>query len=171
MKVTRRDHLATLGGALLAAGSAATAQGAQDRRDDDDAEVLYGHGLVWNRALEGAARELKLAFDLRVNLETGAGFGTAHDPLFPEWNVHFAITSAERTRVRRGETRFALQGEVTQAGGAFAVGTPVRIVAETRGDATAVAIAIGDHAFGGAGLVVIAIIGILIGLLLPAIQK
>src|SRR5688572_24868307 len=166
MKVTRRDHLATLGGALLAAGSAATAQGAQDRRDDD-AEVLYGHGLVWNRALDGAARELKLAFDLRVNLETGAGFGTAHDPLFPEWNVHFAITSAERTRVRRGETRFALQGEVTQAGGAFAVGTPVRILAETRGDATAVAIGIGDLAFGGAGLVVIAIIGILMPLLIP----
>src|SRR5688500_17045748 len=144
MNVTRRDHLATLGGTLLAAGSAATAQGAQDRRDDDDAEVLYGHGLVWNRALEGAARELKLAVDLRVNLETGAGFGTAHDPLFPEWSVHFAITSAERTRVRRGEVRFALQGEVTQAGGAFAVGTPVRIAAETRGDATAVAIGIGD---------------------------
>ena len=170
MNVTRRDHLATLGGALLAAGSAATAQGAQDRRDDD-AEVLYGHGLVWNRALEGAARELKLAFDLRVNLETGAGFGTAHDPLFPEWNVHFAITSAERTRVRRGESRFALQGEVTQAGGAFAVGTPVRILAETRGDATAVAIAIGDLAFGGAGLVVIAIIGILMAMLIPIVQK
>jgi len=171
MKVTRRDHLATLGGALLAAGSAATAQGAQGHPDQEDGEVLYGHGLVWNRALEGAARELKLAFDLRVNLESGAGFGTAHDPLFPEWNVHFAITSAERTRVLRGETRFALQGEVTQAGGAFAVGSPVRIVAETRGDATAVAIAIGDLAFAGAGLVLIAIIGILMPLLIPVVQK
>jgi hypothetical protein len=170
MKVTRRDHLATLGGALLAAGSAARAAEAHDRPDADDGEVLYGHGLVWNRALEGAARELKLAFDLRVNLETGAGFGTAHDPLFPEWNVHFAITSAERTRVRGGETRFALRGEVTETGGAFAVGSPVRILAETRGDATAVGIAIGNHAFSGAGLVVIAVIAILLHLMLPSEQ-
>jgi hypothetical protein len=38
-----------------------------------------------------------------VSLETGAGFGTAHDPVHPDWNVHFAIHSAERTRLRRGE--------------------------------------------------------------------
>jgi hypothetical protein len=90
--------------------------------------------------------------------------------LFPEWNVHFAITSAERTRVRGGETRFALRGEVTETGGAFAVGSPVRILAETRGDATAVGIAIGNHAFSGAGLVVIAVIAILLHLMLPSEQ-
>jgi hypothetical protein len=120
--------------------------------------------------LPGIAAELKLAFDLRVNLETGVGFGTAHDPVFPDWNVHFSIDSAEQKRLRRGEMQFMLSGAVTHANGGFAVGQPVRILAQTRGDTTAVAIAIGDYAFAGAGLVVIAIIAILIGLLLPAVQ-
>ena len=171
MEISRRTHLAAIGSALLGASSLAAAAEAQGGRNDDDAEVLYGHGLVWNRALAGVAGHLKLNFDLRVNLETGTGFGTAHDPLFPDWNIHFAIDSAERTRLRRGEAQYALKGAVTQANGAFAVGLPVRILAETRGDTTAIAIAIGDQAFAGAGLVVIAIIGILIAMLLPAVQK
>lgn len=171
MKVTRRDHLAVMGSALLAAGPLPDGANAQDRRDDGDAEVLYGHGQVWNRALPGVASELKLAFDLRVNLETGAGFGTAQDPVYPDWNVHFSIDSAERTRLRRGESQYALKGVVTQANGSFAVGQPVRILAQTRGDATAIAIAIGDLAFAGAGLVVIAIIAVLIGFLLPSVQR
>jgi hypothetical protein len=171
MKITRRDHLAAMGSALLAAGALPTGADAQGRRDDDDAEVLYGHGQVWNRDLPGVAGELKLSFDLRVNLATGVGFGTAHDPLFPDWNVHFAIDSADQTKLRSGDTQFMLRGVVTQANNPATVGLPVRILAETRGDTTAIAIAIGDLAFGGAGLVVIAIIAILIGLLLPAVQK
>ena len=169
MKVTRRNHLAAMGSALLAASGLPA--DAQDARDDGDAEVLYGHGLVWNRALPGVAGELKLAFDLRVNLETGAGFGTAQDPLHPDWNVHFAIESAEQTRLRRGELQFMMKGVVTHANNPASVGLPVRILAQTRGDTTAIAIAIGDLAFGGAGLVVIAIIAILMALLVPAVQK
>jgi hypothetical protein len=169
MKVTRRDHLAAMAGTLLAAS--AHARDGREGRDDDDAEVLYGHGQVWNRELPGVAGAVKLGFDLRVNLETGLGFGTAHDPVHPDWNVHFAIESAERTRVRGGESRFTLKGVVTEAADPSRVGLPVRILAQTRGDTTAIAIAIGDQAFAGAGLVVIAIIAVLIGLLLPAIQK
>ena len=70
-----------------------------------------------------------------------------------------------------GDSLHALQGVVTQANGGFAVGQPVRILAQTRGDTTAIALAIGDLAFAGAGLVVIAIIAVIIGLLLPAVQK
>lgn len=175
MKVTRRNHLAAMGSALLAASPLATVVNAQDRRhghdNDNDAEVLYGHGLVWNRSLPGIAGELKLAFDLRVNLETGVGFGAAHDPVNQDWNVHFSLESAERTRLRRGEMQFLLKGVVTQANGGFTVGQPVRILAQTKGDTTAIAIAIGDQVFAGAGLVVIAIIAVLIGLLVPAIQS
>ena len=169
MKTTRRNHLATMGGALLAASSLAPAEAGAGPKDQD-AEVLYGHGQVWNRALAGILGELKLAFDLRVNLETGAGFGAAGDPVFPEWNVHFAINSTQREKVRRGETRYTMEGVVTQATNPARVGLPVRIVAQTVGDTTAIAIAIGDVAFAGAGLVVIAIIAVLIGLLLPAVQ-
>ena len=169
MKTTRRNHLATMGGALLAASSLVPAEAGAGPKDQD-AEVLYGHGQVWNRALAGILGELKLAFDLRVNLETGAGFGAAGDPVFPDWNVHFAINSTQQEKVRRGETRYTMEGVVTQATNPARVGLPVRIVAQTVGDTTAIAIAIGDVAFAGAGLVVIAIIAILIGLLLPAVQ-
>jgi hypothetical protein len=170
MKITRRDHLGVMGSALLAAGPLSAGVNAQPP-DDGDAEVLYGHGQVWNRELPGVAGEVKLSFDLRVNMATGIGFGTAHDPLFPDWNVHFSIDSAERTKLRSGESQFMMRGVVTQANSPERVGLPVRILAETRGNTTALAIAIGDLAFGGAGLVVIAIIAILIGLLVPAVQK
>lgn len=168
MNITRRKYLATTGGALLAASGLPTLA-AKDH--DEDADVFYGHGMVWNRDLPGVAGDLKLSFDLRVNLETGAGFGTAEDPIHPDWNIHFAINSTEQEKVRGGEARYTMTGVVTHANNPANVGLPVRILAETRGDTTAVAIALGDMAFGGAGLVVIAIIAILIGLLIPAVQK
>lgn len=169
MSVSRRDYLGAAGGALLAASSLAVP--AQAEKDDHDADVLYGHGMVWNRDLPGVAGDLKLSFDLRVNLETGAGFGTAEDPVHPDWNIHFAINSTEQQKVRGGETRYTMRGMVIRANNPNNVGLPVRILAETRGDTTAIAIALGEMAFAGAGLVVIAIIAILIGLLLPAVQK
>jgi hypothetical protein len=173
LKINRRNYLAAAGALLAGSALPALADHDQDRdrggRDKED--VLYGHGLVWNRDLPGVDGDLKLAFDLRVNLETGAGFGTANDPIHPDANVHFSIDSTERKRLRGGETRYSMNGVVTRANNPASVGLPVRILAETRGPTTAIAIAIGNKAFAGAGLVVIAIIAILIGLLLPAVQK
>jgi hypothetical protein len=167
--ITRRDYLKTTGAALVAGtGLSALANPGTER--PDDAAVLYGHGLVWNRDLPGLDGQLKLAFDLRVNLETGIGFGTASDPVHPEANIHFSINEAKVERVRQ-EHRYILKGVVTDATNADNVGLPVDLLAQTRGDTTAVAIAVGDRAFAGAGLVVIAIIAILIGMLLPAVQK
>ncbi len=168
MEVTRRDMLAATSGALLSAGALAPSDAEAARRGGD---VLYGHGLVWNRELEGTAGELNLSFDMRVNLETGKGFGTAHDPVHPDWNLHFEIETVEKKRRPRREARYTLTGRVTKANNEELVGLPVKIVAETKGDATAVAIRIGDWVFAGAGLVVIAIIASLIALLLPAVQK
>ena len=178
MKLSRRDYLTAAGAALLAstalpvkAASEPILAGNDHHRDKDDSDVMYGHGMVWNRDLPGVAGELKLSFDLRVNLETGAGFGTANDPVHPEWNLHFAIHSTQHEKVRKGEDRYTMTGVVISANNPVNVGLPIRIIAQTRGETTAIAIAIGDLAFAGAGLVVIAIIAILIGLLLPAVQK
>jgi len=171
MKVTRRECLTAAGGALLAASVLPTLADNNHDHGKDDADVLYGHGMVWNRDLPGILGQLRLSFDLRVNLETGTGFGTADDPIHPDWNLHFAINSAQQQKVKGGETRYTLTGVVTAANNPANVGLPVKILAETRGDTTAIAIAIGDLAFGGAGLVVIAIIAVLIALLVPAVQK
>lgn len=174
IQLDRRNYLAATGGALLAATAySAAAQPAEagDKKEPGDAEIFYGHGMVWNRALEGVAGELNLSFDLRVNLETGVGAGTAHDPVHPDYNLQFAIDSVQREKLRRGEQRFTMVGIVTDAANPDNIGLPVRILAETRGRSTAIAIALGEMAFAGAGLVVIAIIAVLIGLLLPAVQK
>lgn len=170
MNVTRRKYLTTAGSAVLGAGVLAAWADNDHAHDAEDVDVLYGHGMVWNRDLPGVAGELNLSFDLRVNLETGAGAGSAHDPVHPDWNIQFAINSIQQEKLRGGENRFTLKGVVTRANSPANVGLPVRILAETRGDATAIAIALGEMAFAGAGLVVIAIIGILIGLLIPAVQ-
>src|ERR1051326_8420202 len=170
-EVNRRNYLAgaATGAAMLAASALSLPAGADEGKDDGD--TLYGHGMVWNRDLPGTLGDLRLSFDLRVNMETGVGFGTAEDPVHPDWNSHFAITAITQEKRPKGERRYTMVGEITTATNPDNVGQPVRIIAETVGDTTAIAIRIGDHAFGGAGLVVIAIIAILIGLLVPAVQK
>src|SRR5215510_8303443 len=123
MDINRRNYLAASGGALLAAGAGALPVIADEGKNNGD--VLYGHGMVWNRDLPGVAGDLKLSFDLRVNLETGVGFGTAEDPIHPDWNVHFAINSAQRQKLRGGESRYTLIGVVTRANNAANLGLPV----------------------------------------------
>jgi hypothetical protein len=169
MEINRRNVLAA-GGSLLAA-SALSALSADADEGKQDGDTLYGHGMVWNRELAGILGELKLSFDMRVNLEKGTGFGTAEDPVHPDYNIHFSIDSVSSEKRPKGEMRFTMKGAVTAANNPENVGLPVAILAETVGDTTAIAIKIGENAFGGAGLVVLAIIAILIALLLPAVQK
>ena len=99
----------------MAAGVLPTRGDNDQNRDNNDADVLYGHGMVWNRDLPGVAGDLKLSFDLRVNLETGKGFGTAEDPIHPDWNIHFSIDSLKKEKQPKGESRFTLGGAVTRA--------------------------------------------------------
>jgi hypothetical protein len=167
-EVSRRNYLATAatGAAMLAAGALALPAVADEGQNGGD--TLYGHGMVWNRNLPGVPGDLRLSFDLRLDLIAGTGLGTAEDPTHPEWGVHFDIDSVERVKRPKGETRFIMRGAVTAANGAVRVGSPVRIIAETVGDTTAIAIAMDDLAFGGAGLIVISVLRtllILIGVL------
>jgi hypothetical protein len=162
----RRDFIGATG-AALAAVAAGTAQA---RPETPEADTLYGHGMVWNRELPGLAGRLNLGFDLRINLKTGTGSGSAGDPAYPGEGFHFSIESAERERIR-GEDRFVMAGTITDAVNPAYLGLPVRIAAQTQRDTTAIVIRVGDAVYTGAGLVVIAIIAILIPLLLPAVQK
>jgi hypothetical protein len=169
--VSRRSYLtSTTAAAALMAASTLPSQAYDDDHDhDDDADEFYGHGMVWNRELPGVAGDLKLSFDLRVNVETGKGFGTAEDPIHPDWNMHFSVDSIEVRKRPKGEKRFTMTGVVTRANNPNNVGQPVKIIAETVGDITAIAIALGDLAFGGAGLVVVASATKLVDLLIKII--
>src|ERR1041385_3860411 len=111
MNLTRRKILTSAAGAALAAG----ALPAMANNDDAHADVLYGHGMVWNRNRKAAPAEVNPSFDLPINLETGQGFGTAEDPVHPDWNLHFAINSTRKQKVRGGETRYTMIGVVTEA--------------------------------------------------------
>jgi len=157
----RRDFLKVGGAALVGASVPSVAAGAPDQTQ----KVFYSHGMVWNPELPGIFRELRLSFDLAVRLG-GTGLGTFRDDVHPEFNSHFKINST----ARHGDV-YTFEGEITAARGMFTDGMPVRIVAEVEGSVTGVTITLGTHTFKGAGLVVIAIIAILIGLLLPAVQK
>lgn len=156
----RRNFLKTTSAALLAASVPAVATATPS----DTQQVFYGHGMAWNPDLPGVLAELRLTFDLAVRLG-GTGLGTFGDDVHPEFNSHFKINST----AKHGNL-YTFEGEVTAARDAALVGQPVRIVAEVEGATTGVEITLGEHTFKGAGLVVIAIIAILIGLLLPAVQ-
>src|SRR2546423_11043201 len=85
------------GAALLAASALSLPAEADQGKKEGD--VLYGHGMVWNRDLPGLGGELRLSFDLRVNMQTGIGFGTAEDQVYTEAYVTFTISSLNQQRL------------------------------------------------------------------------
>src|SRR5438874_7005022 len=133
--MNRRNVLAAAGGAVLAAGALALPADADESRNA--ADTLYSHGMVWNRALPGVAGDLKLTFDLRVNLQASEGIGTAEDPIHPDWNIHFSINSIVSEKRPKGEIRHTMKGVVTNANNPAMIGKSVAIIAETAGDMTA----------------------------------
>lgn len=153
----RRNFLKASSAALVAASVPTGATASQENSQ----QVFYAHGMVWNPELPGVFNQLRLTFDIAVRLG-GTGLGTFGDDVHPEFNSHFRISST----AKHGNL-YTFEGEVTAARDEAMVGLPVTIVAEVEGTTTGVEITLGTHTFKGAGLVVIAIIAILIGLLLP----
>ena len=153
----RRDFLKATGAALAAASMPSVAAATPENTQ----QVFYAHGMAWNTELPEVLGELRLTFDIAVRLG-GTGLGTFGDDVHPEFNAHFAINST----ARHGNV-YTLEGEVVAARDPSMVGMPITIDAEVEGSATGVTIMLGENTFKGAGLVVIAIIAILIGLLLP----
>ena len=156
----RRNFLKTGAAALVAASIPAVTAATPN----DTQQVFYAHGMAWNPELPGIFAQLRLTFDIAVRLG-GTGLGTFADDVHPEFNSHFKINST----AKQGNVH-TFDGEVVAARDPAMVGMPVTIVAEVQGSTTGVTITLGTHTFKGAGLVVIAIIAILIGLLLPAVQ-
>jgi hypothetical protein len=154
----RRNFLKTTSAAIVAASIPSVAAATPN----DNQQVFYAHGMAWNPELPGIFAQLRLTFDIAVRLG-GTGLGTFGDDVHPEFNSHFKINSTSK----HGNVH-TFEGEVIAARDPAMVGTPVTIVAEVEGTTTGVTITLGTHTFKGAGLVVIAIIAILIGLLLPA---
>jgi hypothetical protein len=153
----RRDFLRIAGAALAAASIPSVAEG----RPEDTQKVFYAHGMAWNPDLPAIFAALRLTFNLAVRLG-GTGLGTFGDDVNPEFNSHFKITST----AKHGNV-YTFVGEIVAARNPAMVGMPLTIVAEVEGSTTGVTITLGTLTFKGAGLVVIAIIAILIGLLLP----
>jgi len=166
MEINRRNYLtgAATGAAALAASAVALPAQADEGKNAGD--TMYGHGMVWNRNLPGVLGDLRLSFDLRLDLDTGTGLGTAGDPVHMDWGFHFAIESIHQEKRPKGEDRFTLAGTVTEANNPHNVGLPIRMIAETVGDTTAVAIRIGENAFAGAGLIILPTLRELIKLIL-----
>jgi hypothetical protein len=177
--IGRRNLLKAAGAGLVAvavpAAAAGAVTGAQASAEDEAGQGLaeseshhgpqpiYLYGCGWNRDLPGVFGQLCLTFDVRAEVG-GTGLGTLRDDVHPEVNSQVQINSA----TRHGKM-YTLKGEIVASADASMLGLPVKFVAEKTGTGTGKAtITVGTE---GQDLVVIAIIAVIIGLLLPAIQS
>lgn len=164
----RRSLLKAAGAGLVAAAVPSLAAGAsRAERNVGDEDLpspkpVYMHGCGWNRELSGIYGELCLTFEARAELN-GTGVGTFGDNVHPEVNSQFQIHS-----LRKQGHDYIFEGKVISSRDPSMVGLDVEIVARKTGNGTGKAtITVGSK---DQDLVVIAIIAVLIGLLVPAIQ-
>jgi hypothetical protein len=163
----RRNFLKVAGAGLVAASvpTIASATGAQSKGEDDStvrSRTVFMYGCGWNRALPGVFGEVCLSFEARADLG-GTGVGTFRDDVHQEVNSQFQINSA----TRQGDT-YTFEGVIIASRRRDLIGARVMMVAESLGNGRGRATITVDS--GETNLVVIAIIAVLMGLLLPAVQ-
>lgn len=166
---TNRRNFLKAGGALLAAAALPASVLAQKDETESNAnsnapQPIYLHGCAWNRSLPGIYGQACFSFDVRADIRTGAGVGTIRDDVHPQVNSQIQINSVQR----RGK-EYTLNGVIVASRSPELIGMRVTIAAESLDDNQGKAsITIESD---GNNLVVIAIIAILIGMLLPKVQK
>jgi hypothetical protein len=169
---TNRRNFLKAGGAMLAAAALpASALAQKDEKEETESNAgnnnplpIYLHGCAWNRSLPGIYGQACFSFDVRADIQTGAGLGTIRDDVHPQVNSQFQINSVQR----RGK-EYTLQGVIVASRSPELIGKRVNIVAEwIEEDQGKASITIESE---GNNLVVIAIIAVLIGMLLPKVQK
>jgi hypothetical protein len=166
---TNRRNFLKAGSAMLAAAALPASALAQKEEIEatnstNNPQPIYLHGCAWNRSLPGIYGQACFSFDVRADIQTGAGLGTIRDDVHPQVNSQIQINSVQR----RGK-EYTLQGVIVASRSPELIGKRVNIVAEwIEEDQGKASITIESE---GNNLVVIAIIAILIGMLLPKIQK
>ena len=146
---------------VATAGAVRDAEASGEEEPSHGPKPVYLHGCGWNHDLPGVFGELCLTFEMRAELN-GTGVGTFRDDVHSEVNSQFEIRSA-----RRHGKVYTFEGAITASNDSSMLGMPVKIVAEKTGnDKGKASITVGSED----SLVVIAIIAILIGLLIPAVQ-
>jgi hypothetical protein len=166
---TNRRNFLKAGGAMLAAAALPASVLAQ--KDETEAttpntnpQPIYLHGCAWNRSLPGIYGQACFSFEVRADIQTGAGLGTIRDDVHPQVNSQFQINSVQQ----RGK-QYTLQGVIVASRSSELIGMRVSIIAESLDDNQGKAsITIESE---GNNLVVIAIIAILIGMVVPKIQR
>lgn len=149
--------------ATAALPDAVTAGPLQDRGDQEEQFVM---GLVADPTASGIEGELALNVYATITAD-GTGYGSITDPVHPEYASELRFHSRQRRR-----DAYRWEGIVASSNNPRLVGQPFVLAATVRGEsASPLELTILNRTFRGRGLVVIAIIAILIGMLLPAVQK
>jgi hypothetical protein len=153
---------------FLAAGAALAALPAAPKAEADPPQAtgLYIHGMVWNRQLAAPMNDWLIRLDAKVQIPLGntpppavSGSATLGDDFHDAVGSHVELHES----TLKGD-QLTINGTITQSKTPGLIGQNVRIEGRVMGTSVqGLTVTIGTSTFGGAGLIIIFIIAILIG--------